>query len=468
MQKVKLKYSNYMKQLFIYSIAAVLSLTACSNDRELGGNDSQTQANAIGFQVIKKNVLVRSESTTIGSQTTVQLENAGHYNFGVFAYKNTDAINPIMSDYLVGYFGEGDSKVGYNVGLQTTLDGSRWAYESLGSSEYNYTGRDGYYTSDKADYMSNWPNQYLRYWDKSSNYTEFFAYAPYLNKSRLASATEEHLVSISGVGASSTTTLTFADGSIQAGYEQSLNEYMYAYTKVENSSYSRNNPDKVQLQFKRLTAKVNIAFYEEIDGYNVTILNLKEYATNPIKGVCAAPAVRSGDSEPYTYTYGTVYKNSGLTIKFAEPADITWQNQVPLRSEHLIFAVPSGPIKDANTSPTDPATKSNTTYYAIPRTETNTGLTFHITYKLTSTTGETITVHNATVHVPAEYCQWEANHGYTYVFKITKNSTGSTDTPSVIDPNDPEVGEQALYPIIFANCTVVDWETERTQEYNVN
>ena len=73
MQKVKLKYSNYMKQLFIYSIAAVLSLTACSNDRELGGNDSQTQANAIGFQVIKKNVLVRSESTTIGSQTTVQL-----------------------------------------------------------------------------------------------------------------------------------------------------------------------------------------------------------------------------------------------------------------------------------------------------------------------------------------------------------------------------------------------------------
>ena len=73
MQKVKLKYSNYMKQLFIYSMAAVLSLTACSNDRELGGNDSQTQANAIGFQVIKKNVLVRGESTTIGSQTTVQL-----------------------------------------------------------------------------------------------------------------------------------------------------------------------------------------------------------------------------------------------------------------------------------------------------------------------------------------------------------------------------------------------------------
>ena len=135
MQKVKLKYSNYMKQLFIYSIAAVLSLTACSNDRELGGNDSQTQANAIGFQVIKKNVLVRGESTTIGSQTTVQLENAGHYNFGVFAYKNSDATNNIMENYLVGYHGTN------NIGYDYTTNADGWYYEGLGSSQYNYTGQ---------------------------------------------------------------------------------------------------------------------------------------------------------------------------------------------------------------------------------------------------------------------------------------------------------------------------------------
>ncbi len=461
MQKVKLKYSNYMKQLFIYSIAAVLSLTACSNDRELGGNDSQTQANAIGFQVIKKNVLVRGGGTTIGSSSTTQLENAGHYNFGVFAYKNTDAANPIMSDYLVGYFGEGETEnKGYKSESQTTLDGSRWAYEGLGSSEYSYSGTEGYYNSTQIDidYMSNWPNQYLRYWDKSSANTEFFAYAPYLHSSTVNS----HIVTISDIDATSNTrTLTFKEGSIVAGNDDtSKYEYMYAYTNVPSADYS----SVVSLQFKRLTAKVNIAFYEEIAGYSVEILNLKD----GVDGVCAAPAVRTGDSEPYTYRYGTVYKNSGLKIKFSDPAVVTWQNPVAMTSEHLTFAVPSEPIKDANTSPTDPATKSNTTYYAIPSTETNTGLTFHITYKLTSTTGEIITVHNATVHVPAEYCQWEANHGYTYVFKITKNSTGSTDTPSVIDPNDPEVGEKALYPIIFANCTVVDWETERAQEYNVN
>ena len=445
-----------MKTLFILS-AAVLMLSACSNDRELGNPTPETKANAIGFEVLKKHVLVRSGSTT-------GLEETDHYNFGVFAYKNSDAANPIMSDYLVGYFGNGDPKVGYSAGSQTTLEGSRWAYEGLGSSEYNYAGTDGYYTTRADYYMSNWPNQYLRYWDKSSNYTEFFAYAPYLHSSTAGN----HIVAISNIESGSCT-LTFADRSIVAGNDdRSKFEYMYAYTKVENAQYNT----EVQLQFKRLTAKVNIAFYEEIAGYSVEILNLKD----DTEGVCAAPAKRSGSEGSYTYKYGTVYKNSGLKIEFSEPARITWQNPVAMVSEHLTFEAPSGTISETNTQD-KPATKSNTTYYAIPKafadcsatsTDIDTGLTFHITYKLTSTTGETITVHNATVHVPANCCQWVANYGYTYVFKITKNSTGSTGSPSDIDPNDPAVGTQALYPIVFDNCTIEDWETAETQTINVN
>ena len=239
MQKVKLKYSNYMKQLFIYSMAAVLSLTACSNDRELGGNDSQTQANAIGFQVIKKNVLVRGESTTIGSQTTVQLENAGHYNFGVFAYKNSDATNNIMENYLVGYHGT-------NIGYDYNTNNAGWYYEGLGSSQYTYEGNDYYKQSDNF-YMYNVGTQYLRYWDNSSTSTSFYAYAPYINGGTTAifdNATKE---------------LTLPAGFVTDGKDDcSKFEFMYAQATVDKTNYSNM---KVSISSIALFTKASISSF---------------------------------------------------------------------------------------------------------------------------------------------------------------------------------------------------------------
>lgn len=98
---------------------------------------------------------------------------------------------------------------------------------------------------------------------------------------------------------------------------------------------------------------------------------------------------------------------------------------------------------------------SATTYYGIPH-DSSCGLTFRVSFQLKSTTGEVINVYNAGVHVDAASCVWEAGKNYTYVFKITKNATGSTDdstTPSV----DPKPGDKALYPIVFDGITVEDW-----------
>ena len=73
---------------------------------------------------------------------------------------------------------------------------------------------------------------------------------------------------------------------------------------------------------------------------------------------------------------------------------------------------------------------------------------------------------DATVHVPKDYCNWEANKHYTYIFRITKNSNGSTGTTTP-KPEDPEVPTvNALYPIVFDNCVVEDWATEDS-EWNI-
>ncbi len=452
-----------MKKVLILACAA---LTACTNDIDLGPNKEQveTLSNAIGFQMAKKNM-----TTTKAAQT---LQSQGHYNFGVWGYKSSDADHAIMANYLVGF---GDAINGYkmNASTQTTWGDatasaangkSQWAYENLGSSDYTYDGSEGYYKNDQTPYMSNIANQYLRYWDLSAATTNFYAYAPYVNKT--ATSTEVSFVN-------NTKTMTFPDGSIEAGYKPTDNEYMCTAKQVKSEDYGKD----VSLVFKRLNSKINIKFYEDIAGYNVQILDL----SNAYKGVYAKPAKRTGTAAPYTYSEGKLMTKTGVTITFDEttldatPSD--WKTTAINQSDKcLTFAAPTAnPI--GTTSGT--ASESPTTYYAIPKNEfafaagtdadlKDVGFTFHVTYKLISDTDEKITVNDATVFVPADKCKWECNKAYTYIFKITKNSNGSTDPSKPINPDNPTPDtDKALYPIVFDGCTVADYETGATTEHEI-
>lgn len=436
-----------MRKLLLITACSAL-IASCTNDTELnGGNNSESKQNTIGFEVLHRNSITTKDGKS-------NLQEAGHYNFGVFAYKNISGSSSqqVMNNYLVGYKG---INVGYNLteANQTTLSSSNWAYEKLGYSEYTYDGTDGYYKKDETFYMSNNANQYLKYWDKSSESVDFYAYAPYINGNQTATFAPD------------TKKMTIGNDGIKDGYDdRSKHEFMYANTTVAKANYDK----KVQLAFKRISAKMQIKFYEDITGYEVQILDLKEDNTS---GVCAAPAI-AHTGEGTTYTYGTLYHSAGATINFssATPSlSLTGNTKFTREStngECLRFNVPT-----ANPIGTDKnnASPSSTTYYLIPINQDYTGLTFHVTYKLTAEdTQETITVRNATVHVPYSACNWTSNNSYTYIFKITKNSTGTTESNPTIDPSDPNPStDKALYPIIFDECTIENW-TEVDSEHNIN
>lgn len=447
------------KVLFLTAVA--VAMTACSNDVDLGLKDANKQNadNAIGFQVLNKNM---SRATS--------LEDAKHYNFGVFAYKNTQAKN-IMDNYLVGYFGPG---YGYKKLTGTTDEGlnytdpsttvSDWGYEGLGYGQYDhdtYVSGENFYLKRQTDYMSNIENQYLRYWDLSANHVNFYAYAPYIQGANTVSYDN------------SNHTLTFPVGSIQAGVDDvSKFEYMYAAKKVTTTDFKK----AVQLGFKRLNAKVNIAFYEDIQGYSVTIDNLKDGTYDFIS---ANPA---SAGTPNAYSAG-LYKTQGATIKFNdtdhEVGTVTLNSTSATtyaEGEYIKFMIPTShnfiatSSADALNSKKDES-YSPTTYYAIPKSN-DTGLTFRVSFTLTSDTGETIKVKNAAVHVSKDYTNWEANKHYTYIFKITKDASGSTESDPTITPSDPTVPGKALYPIVFDNCTVEVWtpanDTETGNDHNIN
>ena len=448
-----------MKKSIFLAVAAV-AMTACSNDVDLGMKDAnkQTADNAIGFSVLDKNM------------SRANLQDKGHYNFGVFAYKNTQTAN-IMDNYLVGYFG---SNVGYKKLTGTTNEGltytdpsttvSDWGYEGLGYSQYNHDingAGENFYLNTQTSYMSNIKYQYLRYWDLSANHVNFYAYAPYIQGANTVSYDN------------SNHTLTFPVGSIQDGVDDvSKFEYMYAAEKVTTTDFKK----AVQLEFKRLNAKVNIAFYEDIQGYSVTIDNLKD----GIHDFISANPASAGT--PNVYSAG-LYKTQGATIKFDDTNHVV--GTVTLNStsastyadgEYIQFMIPTSHNFIA-TSPADALNDkkaesySPTTYYAIPKSN-DTGLTFRVSFTLTSDTGETIKVKNAAVHVSKDYTNWEANKHYTYIFKITKNASGSTESNPDITPSDPKVPGNALYPIVFDNCTVENWtpatDTETGNDHNIN
>ena len=450
-----------MKKLFILA-AAALMFTACSKDSEVVPSQEKNDNTAIGFQVLNKNM----------SRATSAMESVGHYNFGVWAYKDTDPGHEIMANYLVGYFG---SNVGYKKLTGTTNEGltytdptstvSDWGYEGLGTSQYthalNGAGENFYRTID-TKYMSNNEYQYLRYWDLAANHVNFYAYAPYINSDTDPVKYDN-----------TTHTMTFPVGSIVDGYDDaSLYEYMYAAKKVTTTNFKQ----AVQLNFKRMNAKVNIAFYEVVDGYSVTIENLEETS---YQFISANPA-KSGTTN--TYSNG-LYKTNGSTIKFVgtDFVDATVTPNISgaavyADNEYLQFKLPK--VHGAIATTKDDALKANTeggkkdesysqtTYYAIPK-DNDTGLTFRLSFTLTSETGETIRVNNAAVFVPNTNCNWLANKAYTYVFKITKNATGTTK-PGTIEPSDPTIPGNALFPIVFDNCTVEDWETATESVHPIN
>lgn len=458
---------------FIYLAVGVALMASCSSDFDLSeGGGNAGGSDVIGFQM-------RTGNT---SRATTGLQNSGHYNFGVFGYKENDKVNPIMADYLVGYFDAAkgyDPETGSTVGDQPGIaDGkSYWMYEKMGYGQFTGTYA-GETVNPNTPYASNNEGQYLRFWDNKATQTCFYAYAPYVN----TGATGNTVTYVDGTpkGESSDTyVLTIPSGTIKHGFDDpSTYEFMYASAKVEKTNYGHD----VSLKFNRLNAKVNIKFWEDIEGYSVRLIDLTaDY------GVAATPSIKDGTSNKYGYKLGKIYTENGAKIQFNEHAAFQSMKQYEgvTTSAPLNFKTPTASLIGENRVL---ATPSPSTYYAIPKgsdaevlangainyTTTGTldallketGLTFHVSYELISTTGEKITVTDATVHVPKDYCNWVANKHYTYIFRITKNSNGSTGTTTP-KPEDPEVPTvNALYPIVFDNCVVEDWTTEDS-EWNI-
>jgi len=221
-------------------------------------------------------------------------------------------------------------------------------------------------------------------------------------------------------------------------------------------------------------------------------------------------AKKPGDIKtPGAYDLGSYYTKQGATVTFDTSVVPTfaadWSGDTPV-STPLMFLIPDegkttaavapanltvfnghNVIQEKVTDGTQKYSYSPTIYYPVsqPKENNKNGLTFHISYRVIAEDNkEVITVHNATVHVPyqgkmisedkkwdeAEKTDgqlitiWQSNVKYTYTFKFTRNSNGTTDPATEIDPTSPAVDDtKSLYPIVFDAATIEDWQTNYSE-----
>ena len=462
-----------MKKVIIFA-AIAMTMVGCSSD-ELVNNSTENTEAPIAFSVEKQNI-TRAEQS---------LESTKHYNFGVWAYKvKGDNNQLVMGNYLVGYSdGNGlgyanDGATTWATAAGTLVDHkSPWFYEKLGTDEYENIDESKGYVKTASDFMSANENQYLRYWDLAFDNTYFYAYAPY----RSAGVTFDY----------TTKKITVDQAAQTAAYDNpTLHEFMYAGATAKNADLK-----DVTLKFKHLGAQVNLRFYEDVRGYKVQIIDVVSEKDN--SGIQATPATvkESGTPVTKTYTKADYYTSCGATIDFSTittPSASVNHTGATKTQDNLTFVIPG---KDNHltdfkskrdvdysiipekvpTGSTQTFAESPTVYYPVAQPESSeVGFTFHVSYKLIAEdNGEEITVKNARVYVPAyvmngtnkEYiAAWQPNTKYTYTFKITENSTGSTDptNPNIDEPDVP--ANPTVYPIVFDGATIEDY-TPNAQDY---
>lgn len=427
-----------MNKYFLYA-ASVLALASCSSDDFLGENPGNVQnaTTAINFSG-EASKITRATSNTGTPQQMLD---------GQFLVYGVKKVGDMRHNVFVNY------KVWDATAENTTTNTKGWEYvgekQDKTSTDIKYGSAN--ITLDK--------NQTIKFWDYSASEYNFVAGSPI-----------DAFIYKQAVELTSGTTITEATVSKLAGHINpnkagtQLNTdpvYIAAPVKVEKANYK----EPVKFTFQRQQSMVRVGFYETIPGYTITDIkfydadgtvstgnNIILYSsTNDyfvggtnVSGKVTYDWTTAKPSYTFAYTYNTNLKKS----KNWYAGELTGVHAKTSSETNVAYLY--GSDQDMATA---------TGYFTVlptPATTTPSAILIKCDYTLTSDddSGETIHVKGATAAIPAAFSKWDVNTRYTYLFKISQNTNGTTGDPT--NPDDPA----GLYPITF-DAVVTDM-TDKT------
>ena len=433
-----------MKKIdFVLTAAAAMMFAGCANDDTVmnaGGEAGQLTNATIGFNLT---VPGQTRATLSGKDAADKLNS----EFVVFGIKNA-----------VGETSAQNTFTNYKVAFTDASAGST----ETNTNNWEYVGQTPYAEAKVTPAVT---SQTVKYWDYSA--TNGYTFTAFAGKDFLGNdkAKVEKITTTAGEDKTE-----YDKGyTVTVPSAASLDKIFFSDRKVvARTEYNK----PVALTFRNFGAKVRVGFYETIPGYSVKIdkfyyannatqpvTTFKAMDTAPTDGKFVAalqnvnPSAQNGNQVTVTY-YGQGTQNENQP-KINSGSSANYQYTLTLGSNI------SSNLATTSSNPTWDTTNGAYTM-VYPNLEANTPMLIRCDYTLTAddNSGETIKVKNARVTVPVQYCQWKSNYAYTYLFKISNNTNGTTgENPSDPDnPTDPE----GLYPITFD--AVVMESTDYAQE----
>lgn len=426
---------------FFIAAASALALASCSSDDFLGeiqGNEQNGATSAINFGGDTGKI---TRATSTGNEAAELLEN----NFVVVGFKGSKTDEANNETYAFDH---------YNVNFK---DGSAFSTES-NRAGWEYVNQDMKVkgTEPAAPLAQGGASQQtIKYWDHSCASYDFIAFS--MGKGAASKyATPTHVDKAHLATAAYTLT-----GNVNA-----LSEcYISDMTTVTEPNY---NKTPVSMSFRHLASKVRMALFEIVPGYVISDVKFYTDATSTTtdntEGTLIGNFNNSGTltvSFPKTGTKHAAEKDYNKAhVKFTAS---TAPGEVGVLNFKKFGAVnynnqTEGTILAGNTylsqNAADPSYCSAGYQNVLPSEGAASAITLRIDYKLTSVDGsnETINVKGATATVPAQYTEWKSGYAYTYIFKISQDTNGSTGGTST-----------GLTAISF-DAVVVDDEANGLQE----
>lgn len=423
---------------YIFLAASALALASCSSDDFLGDTPGSTPTSANSAINFGGDAGKITRATSNEGNTQQMLDG----QFLVYGVKKTN--DEIFHNVFVNY------SVWDVEANNTTSNTNGWEYVGTKDAANLGIGK----ITLKYD-------QTIKYWDYSASVYHFVAGSPidafkYTISPDLTTGTDIESATVTGLA-----------GHIEANNTETALKtnpvYIAAPVKIAKDDYQK----PVKFTFIRQQSMVRVGIYETIPGYSITDIKFYAYDTddNTLKVSKGNNVILTSATDGYfvggsnltgTVTYDWKSTTPSYTYKYDDTNLVKSKNWYA--GKLSILATTSSEPTVATLYGTD-KDMSTTGYFTVLPTPSETKaspILIKCDYTLTDfNSGETIKVTGATAAIPAAYSKWEPNTRYTYLFKISDKTNGTTG-----DPNNPDY-PAGLYPITF-NAVVTEM-ADKTQ-----
>ena len=421
---------------YIFLAAYKINLVPSSKEDVLGNTPGSTPTSANSAIKFDGNAGKISRAT---SNTASTPQGKLDYQFKIYGVKS--GANNNYSKVFENY------SIWYNT-TKTTSNTNDWEYVAgAGMITTGETANPTKITLNDA--------QTIKYWDYASDNYHFVAGSPIENfdyeldqNGNIASA------KIKGLG-----------GHIEANSGTTATTFNPVYVAKPKVVAKTDYQKPVQFEFVRQQSMVRVGIYETIPGYKITDIKFYKQGENGLEKVDATNNIILTSTTP-DYFVGGPDVTGTITYDWTTPG-YTFDYTGTYTKDKNWYAGALTKGVEATTSTETTISKlygsdgdmdvTNGYFIVMPTlVKDPSAILIKCDYTLKSEdkSGETIKVTGATAAIPAAYSKWDINTRYTYLFKISENTNGTTGNP---DDKDPA----GLYPITF-NAAVTEM-TDKTE-----